>query len=295
MRRLVLLPILLAGCGRTTLDRDFAEPPLEVQNHAIRGGTVDEGHPAVVLIYNNVQGYLCTGTVIDDLTVLTAAHCIEDGVTSHYDIAGGTDPFNGADWIRGADDVIEHPDYNPSQFGVFDIGIILLSSAPPVDPIHYQRVPDSSIYDVGTSVEAIGYGVTSEAGNGSGVKRKVTLSIEQVQSDAYAYGGPTKNICSGDSGGPDIVIVDGQEVAIGVHSYGDVDCLSLGVSVRTDDSDAFISQYVTQGGGGGGGGGGGDDDDGYGLFGCAVAGTSANPAAGLLSLLALAISLRRRR
>jgi MYXO-CTERM domain-containing protein len=246
-----------------------------------------------VLVVNNVQGYICTGTVIDRTTVLTAAHCVEDGVASHYDVAGGTDPFNGADWVRGADDVIEHPNYDPNDFGVHDIGIILLSSAAPVDPIRYQRDPDSSIYDVGRSVEAIGYGITSEAGNGSGVKRKVTMPIEQVASDAYAYGGPTKNICSGDSGGPDIVIIDGQEVAIGVHSYGDVDCLSLGVSVRTDDNDSFIAQYVTEGGGGGGGGGE-DDDDGYGLFGCAVAGTSANPALGVLALLALAMGRRRR-
>ncbi len=286
MRRLLPLVLLLAaGCGRSTLDRYPKEPPAEVVASAIRGGTVDNEHPAVVLIYNHYEGYLCSGTLIDDMTVLTAGHCVEDSRAVRYDIAGGTDPFSQAEWVVGAVEAAPHPLYSRTQIGIHDVGIIVLDEKPPVSPISWQKTLDDKAYEVGTDFVAVGYGVTSESTDDSGVKRKVTLSIEEVASDAYAYGGPTKNICSGDSGGPDIVLVDGKEHVIGVHSYGDIGCDQFGASMRTDDNAEFIAKYVTQ-----------PEPKGNAVeeaIGCSVSGASGRSTLGLLALLALAIRRRR--
>ncbi len=302
--RLLLLAFLATGCGpQPTLPR--GEP--HHLSSGIVGGTVDNGHDAVAIIVNTQQGYICTGTLIDYRVILTAAHCVEDTNASHYQVGGGTDPFGvGADWVENAVEVAAHPSYDPQTIGVRDVGIVVLAGDPPVAPIAWQKTVDNGVYTIGTPFTAVGYGITSGQAQDSGVKRTVDLQVTDLGSDAFAYGSASGNTCSGDSGGPALRTIGGQETVIGVVSYGDQDCAQYGVDMRTDYNATFISQYATGTGPGPTPTPSGtptpgpnptnpaEEDEGYGLFGCSVAnGTSPLP---LLPLgLAFAVFFLRRR
>src|SRR4051812_22355286 len=102
--------LLLAGCNGSTFDRGGARPVFAKGSSPIIGGTNDNGHAAVALLYNANQGYLCTGTMISKRVFLTAGHCTaDDSNPAHYQIAGGTDPFNGADWVNDAAEIHTNP------------------------------------------------------------------------------------------------------------------------------------------------------------------------------------------
>lgn len=295
------------------------QPMLERKDSPIVGGEIDSGHPAVALLYNEAQGYICSGTIIDTNVYLTAAHCVPDANAGNYYVVGGTDLINdNPEWAVEAASVHAHPNYDPNDVG-FDVGIVITKQTPPVTPLRWQKDVDDSVYAVGSVFTAVGYGVTSGGGGGDGIKRKVSLEIAEIYQEAYGYGGNGKNTCSGDSGGPAIKVIDGQETVIGTVSFGDANCSQTGYDMRTDYHADFIAQYATGNGGGGGGGGGGGtptptptpdpggnggdpgdnkgDDGPLGDVGCSVASvaTTGSPALllGLFGLVALAIRRRR--
>src|SRR2546428_223763 len=119
--------VLLSGCGRVPFDVGGAH--FDRYSSPIVGGAVDSGHPAVLLIYNSFGGYLCTGTLIDTYVVLTAAHCTQDTVASHYQVAGGVNPTGatGADWVTTALQVTPNSQFNINNLGAgHDFGVVVI-------------------------------------------------------------------------------------------------------------------------------------------------------------------------
>lgn len=288
----VAVLLAAAGCGGDgggETARDY-----DVQGNAIVGGSTDHGHPAVALLFQD-PGYICSGTLVAERVYLTAAHCIESLNPADYVVAGGTDlNSDDADFAIGVEAVHVHPSYDANT-NRNDVGVVELSSDAPVATYRWMA-PGSSVYDIGTDFTAVGFGDTGSSG-GAGVKRKVGLEILDSDPNFYLYGeeNPFRGVCFGDSGGPDLVNVDGFLTVIGVHSYvTNTNCHEYGVSARTDDSSSFIDNYAgpnegTAKAGGGGG-------HGSNPLACSVA--SMNPhsplAAALLALVALA-SIRVRR
>lgn len=287
------LLLLAAGCGPGI---DAASPPeteLHASSNAIVGGSTDHGHSAVALLYQD-PGYICSGTMIDKRVYLTAAHCIESLNPNDYIVVGGTDPFDPdiePDYVIGVDSVNIHPQYDPENT-FNDVGVVILDSDAPVKP--YRWLNDAgSRYAIGNEFTAIGYGDTGVGGDTSGKKRKVKLDIVETYSDIYVYGNGTQNTCFGDSGGPDIMTVDGYTTVIGVHSFvTGGDCFQYGGSMRTDDNGGFIDNFAAPDAGTAKVGGGSDNPLACSLV--SVQSVSPFPAA-LLALLALATTVRRRR
>lgn len=249
-RTLSLLPALAllsaAACGDAYAPGAPASGgDLEATMHEIRGGETDSGHDPVALLYDDGFGGMCSGTLISDRVYLTAAHCIGSSNPNDYVIIGGTDPFENHEWFAEVDEVARHPQYDDQQL-LHDVGIVVLSEDAPVGS--YQWVDDdddSEVYDEGENITLVGYGQINENnGNSSGIKRKASLDIEEVYPDLIVYGGPTENVCSGDSGGPALKEVGGRIKVVGVTSFGDQFCSDFGASMRTDDNRSFIDNYA---------------------------------------------------
>lgn len=255
MRSLVLAMMattaatMLAGCAAETEEEEVAE-----SESSIIGGSIDNGHPAVGYLQFSVNGTgsaSCTATLVAPKLLLTAAHCVVGAngeKLDNYRISFATRPSAGPSYKATA--TIAHPGYSPKVFGTHDVAVVVLEAAPPIKPMPVQKAALGNV--LGKPLTHVGTGTTAAAGSlkyGAGeAKKKVTLRINQQTAqtlrtgEQYVQGG----ICSGDSGGPATMSINGVETVVAVHSYVDDGsfCLNHGFSTRTDSNMDFLARYL---------------------------------------------------
>lgn len=177
----------------------------------------------LTIVSKNNQIFSCTGTAITKKKILTAAHCLADGVSSI------TAVFEGTTSIEAKSFVI-HRNYRPlsseSDVTRNDLAIIKLKSRIPdsVVPLKIsKRAPRS-----GQEILIYGYGF-DEFGD-IGVLKFSNMSV--VSKDRFnlaALGGG--NTCNGDSGGPALYQYRSngriKTEIVGVTSFGSADCSLL--------------------------------------------------------------------
>jgi uncharacterized protein (TIGR03382 family) len=235
------------SCGPSVVGEDLA-PPFSTQREAIVGGTATSGDPAVVVLAVNSGGRYeeyCTGTLIAPKTVLTAAHCIEPYGPANFYVVGFGSNVNGLTRVVQVAQQIEHPSYNGRTH---DFGVLRLSQAvagvTPL-PINERAM---SVSDVGRPIRHVGFGIASASGLGGGVKREVTYTVRQVGPYTIESGATGKQTCSGDSGGPGLMVLPGEttEKVVGVVSYGDENCAIEGYDGRVDVAAAWIKAQMAR-------------------------------------------------
>ncbi|XP_068231252.1 transmembrane protease serine 9-like [Palaemon carinicauda] len=192
----------------------------------------------VAIVYAGSNSVFCGGSLLNDLLVVTAAHCVK--AMNDYQIA--------ADVLLGAHDV-ENPTATQQRIGVGasayhgqyddstldnDLGILLLSApatlSDRVKPVCFPTPGnDYSGYEAVTS----GWGTLSEGGSQPNILNEVDVPIVTNEAcNRYYYGEVTSNMmcagyeeggkdaCQGDSGGPLVVEDNGRWVLAGITSWG---------------------------------------------------------------------------
>jgi secreted trypsin-like serine protease len=83
------------------------------------------------------------------------------------------------------------------------------------------------------------------------VKRTLTTTVQKVKSDVVLIGQSGKQACSGDSGGPAILTMNGVDTLIAIDDYGDkkIDCTGGDYYRRVDTELDFIQPFVASAGG----------------------------------------------
>jgi len=239
-----ILPLVALGCSYDPAE--LSPDELRTLESSIVNGKADPGHPAVGML--TTQGYgICTATLVGTHTVVTASHCVvnEDHppYTLRQQIGWSRD---GVSAPIPAATVIYHPDYDHGAGGLdHDIAVLRLSQdVTDITPRRIAQTPPA----VGEDITLVGFGYTADSASSTfGTRRLAQNTIGKVTpSEIVFYGanGGVGNICSGDSGGPAFAVRGGEELLVGIHSWGEGECGVAEHDARADIHHGWVAQQA---------------------------------------------------
>lgn len=234
-RWIVVLILLLAGPAAAEL-RIVGGRPAAPGSWPWTAALVKPGRPADTSVF-------CGGSLIHPQWVLTAAHCLLESLATPVRpntlevVVGRTDLAGTGGQRIPVRRIIVHPRYNESVLDDNDVGLIELAypaTAPTIAP--YQGPADLA----GQSGWVVGWGDTDDIPRKPKTLMEAEVPIVSNAACNAAYNqspfydapitdqmvcagriGGGADACTGDSGGPLMVLVDGQWQVAGVVSWGE--------------------------------------------------------------------------
>ncbi|MEU9994893.1 trypsin-like serine protease [Streptomyces sp. NPDC050848] len=226
--------------------------------------------------------WVCSGTMIDADTFLTAAHCTTDWpenvrfyVSLDQDVQTGLDkaaaehpgdPTAVAKTVAVEGTAHNHPAYPGPASDTHDISVIQLPAAKVAERWSFkpaalpaagalsalgpQGLDDTSFVVAGYGTQEARRGPGGHTHPGGGVRLKAPVTFNALN-DAWirlAMSAPQGNggACYGDSGGPNFATLDGRLTLVATTITGDTPCYATNVVYRLDTPGvrSFLAPFV---------------------------------------------------
>lgn len=241
-----------------------SEPSSEPSPPPIVNGsiTLDFVQVGAIMAFSEDYGGMsfCSGTLIDEMWVATAAHCIEAveeyagyGMEIYFLLGHSLYSEDGVEYYDTVAGWEMHPEYSgTSSMITSDIGLLELTvGITEVEPVPLNQEVPTELW-VGEYLDYVGWGVTSDSSEDSGRKRTTAIPFNSVdETFIYSYD-PETNLCSGDSGGAALRWTEEGYTLVGVNSFvfsvqGSQPCEGgASGAVRIDAYYDWIRQYVPE-------------------------------------------------
>jgi hypothetical protein len=257
MKRFVPFALALAAL--------LAFSPNGLASKQVIGGTAIPitSAPWAVFIRQSVSGgaLLCSGSILDSLHVVTAAHCVYDtsgvqaSITS-LSVRAGISNYNSpqagdAEQDRGVSSLRIHPGYagsggvNPDDVAVLALSAPLDMSGPAVQAVALPAT--GAAYPAGAAAGIAGFGRETLTAPPDGSLNLLSTTIDQQGSCAghsntvipaddavalCAIPAATATACTGDSGSG-LVTTSDPRTLVGVVSAGPAGCTAGGAAIET--------------------------------------------------------------
>lgn len=182
-------------------------------------------------------GGRCTSTVVGETSILTAAHCIENGAVGSIRSQGNT--------IRVR--CTHHPRYASN----YQYDVAMCKADQPIPLINGALFKtlnsSSSIPRKNDRVVLLGFGCRQEGGGGSSGKLYIGSASVKSFSGIYIVTSGGAAVCFGDSGGGAYASISNvQRRLIGVNSRGDISKTSYLTSVSSHGVVAFLLDWAKE-------------------------------------------------
>ncbi|MCU1684296.1 MAG: trypsin-like serine protease [Amycolatopsis sp.] len=212
------------------------QPSAVAQPRIVGGTAADQPYPFMVSLHSTSGKLFCAGSLVAPDWVVTAGHCVQGKNPNTL-----TARINSNDNTQGGEEasvaqLVVNPAFDPTAaLPGGDIGLIRLAA-----PVAAAPITVGTVTAPGTATRVLGWGQTCPTPSCG----KVSVLLQQLDTHLVAATGCTaafdpkdelctdnpggkSGSCYGDSGGPEIVQVEGQWQVLGVTSRpgnGDATC-----------------------------------------------------------------------
>ena len=257
MKVLLLGSLFLAACA----DNSNVQPNVitDSQDAIIGGVKVEPGTQVMrstVALYDVSEGALCSGSLISKDIVLTAAHCV--GKQPSKMLVIFTNDIRNAEkdpsLVRFVSKARVHRDYDKNKkFNSADIALVRFAGGVPAGYAPVKILSKSELLKTGSNVGVAGFGLShpeNVRSDGAGILRTTNIRILNSKYSATEISldqSVKRGACSGDSGGPAFVMVDGRLNVWGIASRaaympGVPECTIYSLYTRADVYKGWISE-----------------------------------------------------
>ena len=168
----------------------------------------------------------CSGVLLSDVMVATAAHCIEDiDYVKVFEPGASRDEIDSGDIeIRGGIFYTYLESYKKNTKGRDDIGVIILNRPFSNYSIVYLSNKESEGLILKGVLHALGYGIDESGSLSKNLKHGIFSysDVYDIDNNKEIVALGESSMCNGDSGGPLISYVNNKPILVGIASSSDV-------------------------------------------------------------------------